>query len=148
MNRGAFDFVCKPENFEDLELTMDKTMKHVLQLRQTINAIKENNILKMYADESVLNFMTHQEFENSLLANEALEATVMFIDICGFTSITEKVSANKVVSLITKFFDLMVKEIIAQGGHVDKFMGDAAMAVFRGNYHLDRAVDTALAVRE
>ncbi|MDB5145087.1 MAG: cyaB, partial [Mucilaginibacter sp.] len=47
-----------------------------------------------------------------------------------------------------KLFDLIVKEVIAQNGHVDKFMGDAIMAVFRGNYHLDRAIDVALAVRE
>ena len=42
----------------------------------------------------------------------------------------------------------MVKEIIAQGGHVDKFIGDAIMAVFRGDFHLDRAVDACLAVRK
>ena len=42
----------------------------------------------------------------------------------------------------------MVKEIIAQDGYIDKFIGDAIMAVFRGDYHLDRALDTALAVRE
>lgn len=42
----------------------------------------------------------------------------------------------------------MVKEIIEQGGHIDKFMGDAVMAVFRGNYHLDRAIEAALALRE
>jgi adenylate cyclase len=148
MNRGAFDFVCKPVNFEDLELTMEKTMQHVTQLRQTMQAIKENNILKMYVDETVLNFMTHKEFENSLLMNETIEATVMFIDICGFTSITETMPANSVVNILNRLFDLMVKEVIAQGGHVDKFMGDAVMAVFRGNYHLDRAVDVALAVRE
>src|SRR6266853_2512336 len=47
MNRGAFDFLTKPVNFEDLELTIDKTIKHVLQLRDTMKAIKENNILKM-----------------------------------------------------------------------------------------------------
>jgi adenylate cyclase len=41
----------------------------------------------------------------------------------------------------------MVKEIIAQGGYVDKFIGDAIMAVFRGDYHLDRAIDASLAVR-
>ena len=41
----------------------------------------------------------------------------------------------------------MVKEIIAQGGYVDKFIGDAVMAVFRGDFHLDRAIDAALAVR-
>jgi class 3 adenylate cyclase len=41
----------------------------------------------------------------------------------------------------------MVKEIIAQGGYVDKFIGDSVMAVFRGNFHLDRAIDAAIAVR-
>jgi class 3 adenylate cyclase len=41
----------------------------------------------------------------------------------------------------------MVNEIIAQQGFVDKFMGDAVMAVFRGEYHLDRAIDAALAIR-
>ena len=35
MNRGAFDFITKPVNFEDLELTMEKTIRHVFQLKQT-----------------------------------------------------------------------------------------------------------------
>ena len=48
MNRGAFDFITKPVNFEDLELTMEKTIKHVGQIRETLKAIKENNILRMY----------------------------------------------------------------------------------------------------
>ena len=148
MNRGAFDFVCKPVNFEDLELTMEKTVQHVNHLRETLKAIRENDILKMYVDESVLKFMTHKEFENSLLANETIEATVVFVDLCGFTAITEQLPANTVVGLINKYFDLMVKEIIAQGGLVDKFMGDSVMGVFRGEFHLDRAIDAALAVRE
>jgi adenylate cyclase len=145
MNRGAFDFVMKPVDFDDLDLTMEKTILHVRQLQETIKAIKENNILKMYVDENVLNFMTHKEFEGSIMKNEQVEATAMFIDVCGFTSITEQVPANTVVKLINDLFDKIVKEIIAQGGHVDKFMGDAVMAVFRGEYHLDRAIDAALA---
>jgi adenylate cyclase len=148
MNRGAFDFVCKPVDFADLDLTMEKTIQHVKQMQETIKAIKENNILKMYVDENVLNFMTHKEFENSLLKNEVLDATVVFFDVCGFTAITEKVPANTVVTLLNSLFDKIVKEIIAQGGHVDKFMGDAVMAVFKGDYHLDRAIDAALAARE
>jgi len=148
MNRGAFDFVMKPVDFDDLDLTMEKTILYVKQLQHTIRAIKENNILKMYVDENVLNFMTHKEFESSLMKNEQVEATVMFIDVCGFTAITEQVPANTVVKLLNSLFDKIVKEIIAQGGHVDKFMGDAVMAVFRGDYHLDRAIDAALAVKE
>jgi adenylate cyclase len=148
MNRGAFDFITKPINFEDLSLTMEKTILHVNQTKETLKAIKENNILKMYVDENVLNFMGSREFENSLMANETVEATVAFIDICCFTSISEKESPDTVVQLLNTYFDTMVKEIIAQGGHIDKFIGDAIMAVFRGEYHLDRAIDASLAVRK
>ncbi len=147
MNRGAFDFVTKPVNFEDLELTMQKTLEYIGQLRQTVQAIRENDILRMYVDESVLTFMSRTEFEQSLSASDTVTATVMFIDICGFTAIAEREPADTVVKLVNRYFDVMVKEIIAQNGHVDKFMGDAVMAVFRGEYHLDRAIEAALAVR-
>ncbi|GAA4377568.1 adenylate/guanylate cyclase domain-containing protein [Hymenobacter koreensis] len=147
MNRGAFDFVTKPVDFADLEVTIEKTITQVKQLRDTLRAIQENNILKMYVDETVINFMARPGFENTLLVSETVEATVVFIDICGFTSLSEQLPPATVVQLLNQYFDQMVKEIIAQGGHVDKFMGDAVMAVFRGDYHLDRAVDAALAVR-
>jgi adenylate cyclase len=146
MNRGAFDFLTKPVNFADLELTVEKTLQHVYQLAETLKAIKENNILRMYVDETVLNFMNSREFESTLLSNETVEATVAFIDICSFTSLTEKEPADKVVALLNRYFDVMVKEIISQNGYVDKFIGDAIMAVFRGDYHLDRAVEASLAV--
>jgi len=147
MNKGAFDFVCKPVNFEDLELTIEKTLGHVKQMKDTLQAIKENNILKMYVDESVLKFMNGHEFEASLMSNETIQASVVFIDICSFTSITETSPPDKVVGLLNAYFDAIVKEIIAQGGLVDKFIGDAVMAVFRGDFHLDRAIEASLAVR-
>jgi adenylate cyclase len=146
MNRGAFDFLTKPVNFEDLELTVEKTIHHVKQLAETLKAIKENNILKMYVDETVLNFMNSREYESTLMVNETIEATIVFIDICSFTAITEKEPADKVVNLLNRYFDVIVKEIISQGGYIDKFMGDAIMAVFRGDFHLDRAVEACLAV--
>ncbi|MBT8264182.1 MAG: response regulator, partial [Muriicola sp.] len=147
MNRGAFDFITKPINFEDLTITMEKTLKHVHELQETLKAVRENNILKMYVDENVLNFMGSKEYESTVMANENVSATVMFIDVCGFTSLSETTSPDAVVSMLNSYFDTMVKEIIAQEGHIDKFMGDAVMAVFRGDYHLDRALDAALAVR-
>ncbi len=147
MNRGAYDFITKPVNFEDLAVTMEKTLKHVRQLRETMQAIKENNILKMYVDETVLNFMGSREFESSLIANETIDATVAFIDIRGFTAISENQSPDKVVRLLNNYFDVMVKEIIAQNGLVDKFIGDCVMAVFKGEFHLDRAIDACLAIR-
>lgn len=147
MNRGAFDFICKPVNFEDFEITLNKTIDHVHQLKQTLQAVKENNILKMYVDESVLRFMESREFEKSLLQNETIEATVVFIDICGFTAITETEAPDTVVNLLNSYFELMTKEITNQRGYIDKFIGDAVMAVFKGDFHLDRAIDAAVEIR-
>lgn len=148
MNRGAFDFICKPINFDDLTLTLHKTVEYVNQIHRTLQAIKENNILKMYVDSSVLNFMESREFEASIMKNESINATVVFIDICNFTAISEHEPADKVVNLLNKYFDVMVKEILAQNGYVDKFMGDAVMAIFRGDYHLDRAIEATLALQK
>jgi class 3 adenylate cyclase/FixJ family two-component response regulator len=148
MNKGAFDFITKPINFDDLSLTIEKTILQVAQMRKTLKAIKENNILKMYVDETVLNFMGSREFESSLIANETIDATIVFIDICHFTSISETEPADAVVNMLNHYFDVIVREIIAQDGHVDKFMGDAVMAVFTGPFHLDRAIEVSIAVKK
>jgi class 3 adenylate cyclase len=147
MNRGAFDFITKPINFKDLTLTMDKTLKHAKQLKETLNAVRENNILKMYVDQNVLSFMGSKEYESTMMDNETIDGSVVFIDICGFTSLSENAQANTVVTVINSYFDVMVKEIMAVDGLIDKFIGDAIMAVFKGDYHLDRAIEASLAVR-
>src|SRR4029453_4054670 len=82
------------------------------------------------------------------MLSETVQATAAFVDICSFTTISENEPPDTVVKLLNKYFDVMVKEIIAQNGYIDKFIGDAIMAVFRGEYHLDRAVDACLAVRK
>lgn len=147
MNRGAFDFVTKPVDFKDLEITIERTLAHVKQIRQTLKALKENDILRMYVDETVLNFMGKKEVESSMFENETVEATVAFIDIVEFTKISETRPPDVVVNLLNKYFDVMVKEIINQKGIVDKFMGDCIMAVFKGEYHCDRAVDACLSIK-
>lgn len=148
MNRGAFDFITKPINFEDLDLTIQKTLLHIDQLKQTLQAIKENDILRMYVDETVLNFMSDKKYEKAVTENVSFEGTVMFVDMCGFTSISENETPDLVVTLLNSYFDVIVQEIITHTGTVDKFMGDAVMAVFKGDFHLDRALDAALAINE
>ncbi|MDX1425862.1 MAG: adenylate/guanylate cyclase domain-containing protein [Kiloniellales bacterium] len=147
MNRGAYDFITKPIDFQDLENTLNKTLDEVQRAKATLKAIRENDILKMYVDQNVLNFMTNQQFQDRLLANEAIDATVMFVDICNFTSIAENLPADQVVQILNRLFDLIVPEVINLEGAVDKFIGDAVMTIFRGEYHVDRALDAALAIR-
>lgn len=148
MNKGAFDFICKPFDFEDFEQTLSKALKTSEQIKETIQAIQENNILKMYVNNSVLQFMCCKQYEESLLATETIEASILFVDIVGFTAISEQESPRVVIDLLNQYFDIMVKAIIAEGGYVDKFMGDAVLAVFRGESHLARAIRAALAVNE
>jgi adenylate cyclase len=148
MNLGAFDFVTKPVDFQDLEITMEKTLGYINQVKGTLQAMRENNILKMYVDETVLNFMGGKEIEAALMENVTIEATVAFIDLVGFTKISETEDPNTVVGLLNEYFDLMVKEIIEEKGSVDKFIGDAVMAVFQGPNHTERAVRASLAIRE
>jgi class 3 adenylate cyclase len=147
MNRGAFDFITKPIDFKDLEITIEKTIVQVAALKKTLQAVKENNILRMYVDETVLNFMGGKEAETALFENETIEGTAAFIDICGFTAISETEPADKVVKMLNAYFDIIVHEIIKEEGTVDKFLGDAVMATFRGEYHIDRAIDACLAIR-
>lgn len=148
MNRGAFDFITKPIDFKDLEITIDKTIAHVDTIKKTLQAVKENNILRMYVDETVINFMGGKESKSALFDNETIDGTAAFIDICGFTSISESETPDQVVGMLNAYFDIMVNQIIQQEGVVDKFLGDSVMATFKGEYHIDRAIDACLAIRD
>ena len=64
------------------------------------------------------------------LGGEALPMTVLFSDIRGFTSFSEKLSAHEVVELLNAYFTRVCEPILEQGGSVDKYIGDAVMAEF------------------
>ncbi len=59
---------------------------------------------------------------------ERREMTVMFIDLKGFTSISERLEPDALVHMVNGFFSLMGKAISDNDGVVDKYMGDAVMA--------------------
>jgi class 3 adenylate cyclase len=87
----------------------------------------------------------------SLSAGEHKEVAVLFSDIRGFTALSEKSKPEELVSRLNAYFDEMVEAIGEHGGVVDKFIGDAVMAVFGGVLPLekpsDSAVKAALAMR-
>ncbi len=64
------------------------------------------------------------------LMGEEIEATILFSDIRDFTPLSEKLSAAELVDFLNLYFSHVVKPIHANGGVVNKFIGDAVMAVF------------------
>ena len=65
-----------------------------------------------------------------LLGGVNAEATIMFTDVRGFTTITEEYGAQGTVSFLNEYFTMMVDCITREGGMLDKFIGDAIMACF------------------
>lgn len=79
------------------------------------------------------------------LGGEVREATIFFSDVSGFTSISEKLSPQDLVSLLNDYLSDMSDVILAHDGFLDKFIGDAIMAFW--NAPLDQPHHAALACR-
>lgn len=82
------------------------------------------------------------------LGGEVFQVTVLFSDIRNFTTISEKLGPRQVVEMLNTYLSQACEPILAQGGSVDKFIGDAVMAVFGAPVpypdHARRALKAAL----
>ncbi|WP_433933597.1 protein kinase [Sorangium cellulosum] len=146
MNQGAFDFLLKPIHRADLEATLDKTIKHVAELRRNARSDEENKILRQFTSAALVERI--REMGPAIaLASEAVMATVAFIDIFQFTPVTKERPPGEAMRLLRANFEVIVPELVAKGGVVDKFLGDAVMAVFQGPEHLSRALSACVMVR-
>jgi adenylate cyclase len=86
------------------------------------------------------------------LGGEVREVTIMFTDLANFTTLSEQLSAEQTVELLTGYFDAMTPIIHASGGTVDKFIGDAVMAFWGAPLddaqHAEHAVRAALDMQQ
>jgi adenylate cyclase len=89
--------------------------------------------------------------EHLMLSGERREATVLFCDIRGFTTLSERLTPEQVVSLLNEFYTTAIETTFKHDGTLDKFLGDAVMCVFGAPIahpdHAERAVKTALDMR-
>ncbi len=132
MNRGAFDFVTKPVDLSDLEITVRKALANIAKLREMDRLRKEaeraRNNLSRYFSPNVVALLAAQD--EPLGAGRRETVGVLFADIVGFTQMTEAMPPEAVLEMLREFHARMTAEIFACGGTVDKYIGDAIVAVF------------------
>ncbi|HEY1091264.1 MAG TPA: adenylate/guanylate cyclase domain-containing protein, partial [Burkholderiaceae bacterium] len=118
---GAEDYLTKPIN--------------AVLLKARIGASLEKKRLRDQQRELVQRFATSEvalDLQRSgfTLGGKRVEASVMFADIRGFTTLAERQPAEETIELLNTFYTLMFEAINAQGGVVNQMIGDGLMAIF------------------
>ncbi|KFE66845.1 Adenylate cyclase [Hyalangium minutum] len=148
MNRGAHDFLTKPLDFQDLEATLSKTLKHVAESRQMMRSIEENALLRMFVQSTVLERLRPLTQGPGALVGERADATVVYLRIPDFTALVRQLPPDAVIQRLNEHFQAVIPELTSRGGVVDRLMGDSALVVFRGEEHLRQALDACMGVRQ
>jgi adenylate cyclase len=132
MNRGAFDFVTKPVDLRDLEITVRKALANVAKLRemdrQRVAAERARNNLSRYFSPNIVDLLASQD--EPLGEGRRETVAVLFADMVGFTRMAELMPPEDVLALLREFHSRMTAQIFASGGIVDQYMGDGIFSVF------------------
>jgi adenylate cyclase len=121
----------------------------------TAKSLKEKELLKgafsTYVSSKVMEQVLKDPSQLSLHGKK-VKATMLFTDIRGFTSMSETMEPEKVVSIINEYLTLQTDKVFKWEGLLDKFVGDCVMAVYGVPFPKDddsyRAVRTAMDIRD
>jgi adenylate cyclase len=137
----------------DIPTTGDELEDLANGFNSMVDGLRERDKLKStmgkYMTPAVIKHLMAGEVE---LGGKSLDVTILFTDIRSFTSISEKMKAHELVALLNEYFSAMVGVVLAHDGAVDKYIGDAIMAVFGapipGPKDAENAVRAAINMRK
>lgn len=99
---------------------------------------------KMYVDSSVVDVISEKSAAELTAISARRNIAVLFVDIRGFTTISESLAPEEVVEILNEYLSLVADAVAHWNGTLDKFIGDAAMAVFNAPRDLDDYVFRAV----
>lgn len=121
-------------------------LAEILRRRQVIR------VLKQYVAPQIVDKISKDKNFQLVLGGENRHIAVLFVDIRGFTTMSESLEPEEVVEILNEYLSLTTKAIFENEGTLDKFVGDATMAVFNAPFPLEdyifRAVCTAWDMKE
>jgi adenylate cyclase len=133
MNRGAFDFLTKPIDFGDLELTIDKTIRHVEMMREVrrrqAEAERAHASLSRYFSPQIASRLACDGDADGMAVHWREIATI-FTDITGFTTLVESATPEVLGALLNEYVGGMTDVVFAHEGTVAKIIGDAIQVLF------------------
>jgi adenylate cyclase len=141
-NFGETVNVKSNDEISDLAENFNKLSTELEGYEKTIqsDAVIKTNLSRFLSPQVVEQITSHED--NSPFQNEEREIAVMFADIHGFTSFTERIEPAIVIEILNSFFSSCVDIIYKNNGMVDKYIGDCIMAIFNAPYDIK---DPALA---
>ena len=96
-----------------------------------VNGLRHGELLRNLLNLYVSPEVARQALEHgAALGGQSIECTVLFSDIRGFTSLSEKLPADELITMLNRYMSQMVDAIVANGGIVNRFGGDSLLAVF------------------
>ncbi len=158
MNRGAFDFIVKPIDKNDLKTTLSKSLEYIRAIRDGREA--EQRAMKLDVRNKFIRdvfgrYMSEQVVNNLLDSPEGLDlggqkrvVSIMMTDLRGFSVLSAKHAASDVIQYLNRYLEMMINIVLKHEGTIIEIIGDGIFVIFgapvQQEDHVIRSISCAI----